>query len=97
MALYKSSLYKSIFALIDLPFLQTNHSFEPNCRWGTIDHPTFGRIPSIVTLQIIPAGTEITVHYQIDMSEASIISHTQWYVKLWEEFSLRRSPSRPEK
>ena len=33
-----------------------NHSFDPNCRWGVINHPTFGRVPRVVTLKDLKAG-----------------------------------------
>ena len=64
-----------------------NHSFEPNCKWDQIIHPTFGRIPSVITLMDLKAGTELTCHYMIDMQEASGIQHLQWYVDLWEEIT----------
>lgn len=50
-------------------------------------HPTFGRIPSVITLMDLKAGTELTCHYMIDMQEASNIEHLQWYVNLWEELT----------
>jgi len=64
-----------------------NHSFQPNCIWDQIIHPTFGRIPSIITLMDLKAGTELTCHYMIDMQEASGIDHLQWYVDLWEKMT----------
>lgn len=65
-----------------------NHSFDPNCRWGIINHPTFGRIPRVVTIKNIKAGTELSCHYMIDMAEAVADEvHCKWYVDLWEEFS----------
>ena len=36
-----------------------NHSFDPNCRWGVINHPTFGRVPRVVTMKDLKAG-EVT-------------------------------------
>ncbi len=41
----------------------------------------------IITYQDIFSGTELTVHYQIDMAEAAATPHAGWYVKLWDEFS----------
>ena len=64
-----------------------NHSFQPNCKWDQIIHPTFGRIPSVITLMDLKAGTELTCHYMIDMQEASGIDHLKWYVDLWEELT----------
>ena len=62
-----------------------NHSFQPNCKWDQIIHPVFGRIPSIVTLMDLKAGTELTCHYMIDMQAASITEELQWYVDVWEQ------------
>ena len=66
----------------------------PNClsmifRWDTIEHPTFGRVPRVVSLKEIQAGTELSVHYMINMEAAATDenSHCYWYVELWEEFS----------
>ena len=47
-----------------------NHSFAPNCKWDTVRHPVFGRIPRIVTLKRVDVGEELTCHYMIDMTEA---------------------------
>ena len=65
-----------------------NHSFQPNCKWDTILHPTFGRIPAIKTLMDLKAGTELTCHYMIDMGEAATVDALQWYVDLWDKFSF---------
>jgi hypothetical protein len=35
------------------------------------------------------AGTEITTHYKLDMEDAAKNGHSQWYVQLWDTFSLR--------
>lgn len=65
-----------------------NHSFDPNCRWGTMEHPTFGRVPRVVTLKDMKAGTELTCHYMICMEEASAPdAKMTWYVDLWDKFS----------
>ena len=64
-----------------------NHSFRPNCKWDHSIHPTFGRIPSIITLMDLKAGTELTCHYMIDMQEASNFEHLQWYVDLWDHLT----------
>lgn len=34
-----------------------NHSFTPNCGWETIQHPVFGKIPSVVALADVKKGT----------------------------------------
>ena len=31
-----------------------NHSFQPNCEWTHADHPCFGRIPAVRTIQVWP-------------------------------------------
>ena len=64
-----------------------NHSFQPNCKWDQFVHPTFGRIPSIITIMDLKAGTELTCHYMIDMQEASSVEHLQWYVELWDQLT----------
>ena len=64
-----------------------NHSFQPNCKWDTILHPCFGRIPSVISLMDLKAGTELTCHYMIDMHEASKMDNLQWYVDLWDEMT----------
>jgi len=46
-----------------------NHSFDPNCRWGVIEHPTFGRVPRVVTIKDLKAGQELSCHYMMDMGE----------------------------
>ena len=58
-------------------------------RWDTIEHPTFGRVPRVVSLKEIKADTELSIHYMINMEAAAKDenSHCYWYVELWEEFS----------
>ena len=34
-----------------------NHSFTPNCGWDTIEHPVFGKIPSVVALTDVQRGS----------------------------------------
>ena len=34
-----------------------NHSFTPNCGWDTIEHPVFGKIPSVVALADVERGS----------------------------------------
>ena len=40
-------------------------------RWDTIEHPTFGRVPRVVSLKEIKAGTELSIHYMINMEAAA--------------------------
>ena len=35
-----------------------NHSFTPNCGWDTIEHPVFGKIPSVVALTSVERGSQ---------------------------------------
>ncbi len=51
-------------------------------------HPTFGRVPRVVTIKHLKAGTELSCHYMIDMEEAAADpEQCKWYVDLWDEFS----------
>jgi hypothetical protein len=43
-----------------------------------MEHPTFGRVPKVVTLFDLPAGTELSIHYMLDMAAAT--DHIKWYV-----------------
>ena len=53
-----------------------------------MEHPTFGRVPRVVTLKDMKAGTELTCHYMICMEEASAPdAKMTWYVDLWDKFS----------
>ena len=55
-----------------------------------MEHPTFGRIPRVVTLKDMKAGTELTCHYMICMEEASAPdAKMTWYVDLWDKFSRK--------
>ena len=56
-----------------------NHSFHPNCRFGKFYHPVFGPIPSVVTTQFIPEGSELFTYYKYLLSDCP-----QWYADLWE-------------
>ena len=40
-------------------------------RWGVIEHPTFGRVPRVVTVKDLKAGQELFCHYMIDMEGAA--------------------------
>lgn len=56
-----------------------NHSFTPNCTWANADHPCFGFVPSIVTIEEVKAGEELTIHYMMDMEDAP-----EWYMECWD-------------
>jgi len=64
---------------------KTNHSFEPTCTWNNAEHPVHGLVPCIRTLEPIQAGSEITIHYCIDMACAP-----DWYRDEWERHSTRK-------
>ena len=69
-------------------------SFDKFFRWGTVEHPTFGRVPRVVTIKDLKAGTELTCHYMIDMEEAADeTTGCAWYVQLWDEFSKGKRSS----
>ncbi len=48
--------YRSIDAYRATVGHKINHSFTPNCVWGNMLHPVFGRIPSITALTDIKTG-----------------------------------------
>ena len=50
-----------------------NHSFVPNCRWSNMEHPCYGLVPAILTLEPIKEGEELTVHYQMNMEVNELI------------------------
>ena len=58
----------SFFFQINLPL---SSIFKLYFRWGTIEHPTFGRVPRVVTMKDLKAGQELSIHYMIDMEEAA--------------------------
>ena len=39
---------------------------------------------SVITLQDVRQGEELTIHYTMDMEEAS-----EWYLEAWEKFSIK--------
>jgi len=59
-----------------------NHSFTPNCTWATADHPCFGFVPSVVAIEEVKAGEELTIHYMMDMEDAP-----EWYMDCWDTHS----------
>ena len=58
---------------------KVNHSFRPNCRFSSFIHPLFGRLPSILTTETVPAGAELLVYYKYEMDNCP-----QWYADLWQ-------------
>jgi len=59
-----------------------NHSFTPNCCWTNADHPCFGFVPSVSTMEGVKEGEELTIHYSIDMENAP-----EWYLECWDNHS----------
>ena len=39
---------------------------------------------SVITLQDVRQGEELTIHYMMDMEDAS-----EWYLEAWEKFSIK--------
>ena len=60
---------------------KTNHSFDPNAKFFLFDHPRFGKVPAIKTLEEIGKDMEITVSYDYSLEDAP-----PWYQDL---YSLR--------
>ena len=65
-----------------------------------MEHPCYGLVPAILTLDAIKEGEELTVHYQMDMEviylgNQNIFLHFQdapdWYLQCWEEESTKIS------
>ena len=61
---------------------KVNHSFHPNCDFGTFIHPRFGRIPCIVALVGLSEGDELFCYYHYALNECP-----KWYSDLWEQQS----------
>lgn len=59
-----------------------NHSFKPNCSWVNSQHPAYGFVPSVSTIEMVKAGEELTVHYMMDMENAP-----DWYLEAWDKHS----------
>lgn len=60
-----------------------NHSFKPNCTWSNAQHPSYGFVPSVVTIEPVVAGEELTIHYMMDMEDAP-----DWYKDAWDQHSV---------
>ena len=66
-----------------------------------MEHPCYGLVPAILTLDAIKEGEELTVHYQMDMeviylgNQNIFFFHFQdapdWYLQCWEEESTKIS------
>ena len=57
------------------------HSFNPNCEFWEVTHPVFGYIPCVRTLEDLPGGLEVTVHYNYMLDDCpawSVVSHAKY-------------------
>jgi len=59
-----------------------NHSFKPNCSWINSQHPAYGLVPCVSTIEMVKSGEELTVHYMMDMENAP-----DWYLEAWDKHS----------
>ena len=41
--------------------VQVNHSFLPNCKFGSMWHPRWGRVRTVVTTKELEQGQELLV------------------------------------
>ena len=57
---------------------KVNHSFSPNCKFGTIQHPRWGRVRTVVTTELVRAGQELLVDYGYDLLRCP-----DWYRDMW--------------
>ena len=57
---------------------KVNHSFSPNCVFGTINHPRWGRVRTVVTRELVRAGQELLVDYGYDLLRCP-----DWYRDMW--------------
>ncbi|XP_066920719.1 histone-lysine N-methyltransferase SETD7-like [Clytia hemisphaerica] len=65
---------------------KANHSFTPNCKYDRFDnHPRFGRIKCIRTIQPVRAGDELTVAYGYDHNKLETDA-PEWYKEKLKQF-----------
>ena len=57
---------------------KVNHSFHPNSVFGTMHHPRWGRVRTVVTASWVKAGQELLVDYGYDL-----IRCPDWYRDMW--------------
>ena len=65
-----------------------NNSFSNNCRFTQFWHPRFGNIMSVVAVDDISAGEELSVCYNYKLDQAPA-----WYRSLWEHHCQSRDSS----
>ena len=44
---------------------KANHSFVANAEWALVEHPRFGLIRGLASLEDIKKGDEILINYQV--------------------------------
>lgn len=59
---------------------KVNHSFHPNCEFGTMHHPRWGRVRTVNTLTKVNKGEELLVNYGYDLVRCPL-----WFRDLWEK------------
>ena len=57
---------------------KVNHSFLPNCKFGVMWHPRWGRVRTVVTTVEVDQGAELLVDYGYDLLRCP-----DWYRDLW--------------
>ena len=57
---------------------KVNHSFLPNCMFGTMYHPRWGRVRTVETIKEVKMGQELLVDYGYDLMRSP-----EWYKALW--------------
>ena len=57
---------------------KVNHSFKPNCVFGSMFHPRWGRVRTVVTTSEVRRGEELLVDYGYDLLRCP-----DWYRDMW--------------
>ena len=57
---------------------KANHSFLPNVEWVIVEHPRYGLIRGLKTLDNIEQDDEILVNYSMNLADAP-----EWYRIVW--------------
>ncbi len=57
---------------------KVNHSNRPNTSWVIVEHPRFGLIRGLATVEDVRAGDEILVNYHMNLADAP-----DWFKKVW--------------
>jgi len=57
---------------------KANHSFVANAEWALVEHPRFGLIRGLASLEDIKKDDEILINYQMNLADAP-----DWYKFVW--------------